>query len=41
MERAEAEHLVLFDRDKDKGWEERTFQREADAGGVRDTVWGT
>ena len=37
---AQAGHLVIFDRDDGKTWEERIFRREERAGGTRVTVWG-
>ena len=39
---AEAAHLVVFDRARDRTWEEKLFRREAPAGpgGAPITVWG-
>jgi len=33
-------HLVIFDRTKNKSWEEKIFRREAIEGGAPVTVWG-
>ena len=40
--RAEAGHLIVFDRSTKRSWEEKTFRREAPstAGATRVTVWG-
>ncbi len=37
---AEAGHLVIFDRDQGRSWEEKVFCRRESAGGVEVTVWG-
>ena len=36
----ESGHLVVFDRDDSKPWEERIFRREESLGGRAVTVWG-
>ena len=36
----ESGHLVVFDRDGSKPWEERIFRREESLGGRSVTVWG-
>jgi len=33
-------HLILFDRDPEKTWEQKIFRREASEGGKVITVWG-
>ena len=33
-------HLVIFDRDADKAWEEKVFRRSASHRGTAITVWG-
>jgi len=33
-------HLVIFDRDDTKPWDEKIFQRPETAGGLPVTVWG-
>ena len=38
--RAESGHLVIFDRDESKPWEEKIFRREESLGGRAVTVWG-
>ena len=37
---AESGHLVIFDRDESKPWEEKIFRREESLGGRAVTVWG-
>ena len=37
---APSAHLVIFDRDARKSWEERIFRRRESAGGRTITVWG-
>ena len=37
---AEAGHLVVFDRDEGRSWEEKVFCRRESAGGVEVVVWG-
>ena len=37
---AEAGHLVIFDRDEARSWEEKVFCRRESAGGVEVVVWG-
>ena len=37
---AEAGHLVIFDRDEVRSWEEKVFCRRESAGGVEVMVWG-
>ena len=37
---AEAGHLVVFDRDEGRSWEEKVFCRRELAGGVEVVVWG-
>ena len=37
---AEAGHLVVFDRDDGRSWEEKVFCRRELAGGVEVLVWG-
>ena len=37
---AESGHLVIFDRDAAKPWEERLYRREESIGGRAVTVWG-
>jgi len=37
---AEAGHLVIFDRDEARSWEEKVFRRRERAGGVEVLVWG-
>ncbi len=36
----ESGHLVIFDRDDSKSWEEKIFRREESLGGRAVTVWG-
>ena len=36
----ESGHLVVFDRDERKSWEEKLFRREESLGGKTVTVWG-
>ena len=36
----ESGHLVIFDRDGDKSWEQKLFRREESRGGRTVTVWG-
>ncbi len=38
--RAESGHLVVFDRDESKPWEEKLYRREESLGGRAVTVWG-
>ena len=38
--RGESSHLVVFDRDGSKPWEERLYRREESLGGRPVTVWG-
>ena len=38
--RAETGHLVVFDRDESKPWEEKLYRREESQGGRAVTVWG-
>ncbi len=38
--RAESGHLVVFDRDEAKPWEEKLYRREESLGGRNVTVWG-
>lgn len=39
--RAAAEgHLVIFDRDEDKSWDEKLYRRDEADGGAPVTVWG-
>ena len=33
-------HLIVFDRDSEKTWEQKIFRREASEGGKVITVWG-
>jgi hypothetical protein len=42
MDRCEAEegHLIIFDRDPNKAWEDKIFKREANYQGTPITVWG-
>ncbi len=37
---AESGHLVIFDRDESKPWEEKLYRREESLGGWPVTVWG-
>lgn len=37
---AESGHLVVFDRDSDKSWEDRIYRSEESLGGRNVTVWG-
>ena len=37
---AESGHLVIFDRDESKPWEEKLYRREESLGGRTVTVWG-
>jgi len=37
---AEAGHLVIFDRDEERSWEEKVFCRRESAGGTEVVVWG-
>ena len=37
---AEAGHLVIFDRDESRSWEDKLFRRREAAGGVEIEVWG-
>ncbi|MCY4611393.1 MAG: ATP-binding protein [Gammaproteobacteria bacterium] len=37
---AESGHLVIFDRDEEKKWEDRIFRRRESHGGVEIEVWG-
>ena len=37
---AEAGHLVVFDRDPERSWEEKIFRRAPSVDGVPVTVWG-
>ena len=37
---AEAGHLVIFDRDESRSWEDKLFHRHESAGGVEIEVWG-
>ena len=37
---AEAGHLVIFDRDEERSWEEKVFCRREPAGGTEVVVWG-
>ena len=37
---AEAGHLIVFDRDPERSWEEKIFRRAASADGAPITVWG-
>ena len=38
--RAVEGHLVLFDRDPDRAWDEKLYRRETTEGGVPVTIWG-
>ena len=38
--RGESGHLVIFDRDESKPWEEKLYRREESQGGRMVTVWG-
>ena len=38
--RAEAGHLIVFDRSAERTWEEKVFRREAPADGAPVAVWG-
>jgi hypothetical protein len=38
--RAEAGHLVIFDRNKDRNWSDKIFVREEEFQGVKIKVWG-
>ena len=38
--RAESGHLVIFDRDESKPWEEKLYRRDESEGGRPVTVWG-
>ena len=38
--RAESGHLVVFDRDESKPWEDKLYRREESLGGRPVTVWG-
>ena len=42
MDRRQGEsgHLVTFDRDASKPWEEKLYQREESLNGRQVTVWG-
>ena len=37
---AESGHLVIFDRNESKPWEEKLYRREAPLDGRTVTVWG-
>ena len=37
---AEASHLVIFDRDEARSWDEKVFCRRESANGVEVLVWG-
>ena len=37
---AEAGHLVIFDRDETRRWEEKIFRRREAVGGIGIEVWG-
>jgi len=37
---ADEGHLVVFDRDSEKAWEEKIFKREKTCQGMPITVWG-
>ena len=37
---AESGHLVIFDRDEVRGWDEKVFCRRESAGGVEVQIWG-
>ena len=37
---AEAGHLVIFDRDESRSWEEKIYRKETEAGGRPITIWG-
>ena len=37
---AEAGHLVIFDRDEERSWDEKVFCRRESANGVEVLVWG-
>ena len=37
---AQSGHLVVFDRRRERSWDERIFRREASSGGRTITVWG-
>ena len=37
---AEAGHLIIFDRDESRSWEDKLFHRRERAGGVEIEVWG-
>ncbi len=37
---AEAGHLVIFDRDESRGWDDKLFHRHETTGGVDIEVWG-
>ena len=37
---AESGHLVIFDRDETRSWDEKVFCRRESAGGTEVTVWG-
>ena len=38
--RAEAGHLIVFDRSAERTWEEKVFRREPPADGAPVAVWG-
>ena len=37
---AEAGHLVIFDRDESRSWEEKIYRKETEAAGRPVTIWG-
>ena len=37
---AESGHLIIFDRDESRSWEDKLFHRRESAGGVEIEVWG-
>ena len=37
---AQSGHLVVFDRSRERSWDEKIFRREASADGRTITVWG-
>ena len=37
---AESGHLIIFDRDESRSWEDKLFHRHESAGGVEIEVWG-
>jgi len=37
---ADEAHLVIFDRDSSRAWDEKIWRREESHGGLPITVWG-